>query len=331
MPRFLLANNRTYLAAALAICTFLYLSIFSFRHINRLSSERQVETYDFQDTADERQCFSSGGSSTNPIPNVVHVIWLNTPDLTFMNYLALRSALISLQPEQVKFHYTEPINEGNVWLQKLRGNLAFVRHDLETEYPEQIRQGWQVTHLADALRLDVIRNEGGIYLDMDVISLRSFSGLLHSDRNVLLGSEGGDRHGLCNAIIIGRQHAPFVTRWVDTYRDFSVSEWNNHSVILPKRLAHEHPDEICPLSPTVFFWPTWTENHIRYMHEPISEGEVSALERTMDQNGGSLYPNQLAYHAWSQVAWKPYLQHLTPELVRERNTRFNVMVRRFLE
>ncbi|KKA24436.1 hypothetical protein T310_1465 [Rasamsonia emersonii CBS 393.64] len=293
MPRFLL--NRPFLAAAIAICTVLYLSFFSLQRLDwplnlfDNNSDRQVETFDFQDIADEKRCFDRGAaSSSTPIPNVVHAIWLNNPNMTFISYLALRSALISLRPDKLKLHYTASFNEDNVWFQKLRNNLTLVYHDLAAEYPEQLRQQWQVTHLADALRLDVIRQEGGIYMDMDVIVLRSFDNLRHCERDVLLGYEGGDRHGLCNAIIVGRQNASFIRRWIDSYSDFDSKKWNYHSVILPKELAQEHPDEICPLSPTAFFWPTWTEKHIRYMHEPISEAEARDLERTMDANGGGL-------------------------------------------
>lgn len=336
MPRFLL--NRPFLAASLAICTVLYLSFLSLQRLDWPlnpfdNGEKQVETFDFKDTADEKRCFrcSERGEASAPIPNVVHAIWLNNPNMTFISYLALRSALISLRPDKLKLHHTASLNEDNVWFQKLRSNLTLVYHDLAAEYPEQLRQKWQVTHLADALRLDVIRREGGIYMDMDVIVLRSFDRLRHCERDVLLGHEGGDRHGLCNALILGRKNAPFIRRWIDSYADFdSGKEWNYHSVILPKKLAWEHPQEVCPLSPTVFFWPTWTEKHVRYMHEPISEAEARDLERTMDANGGGLYANQLAYHAWSQVAWEPYLRDLTPEIVMEEDTRFNVMVRRFL-
>jgi hypothetical protein len=333
MRRFLLAN-RGIVAILLTIYTVIHSTLY-IRHIGLhidifSTRERQVETFDFQDTAQERGCFDSTTPSPAPIPNVVHVIWLKKPDMTFISYLALRSVLVSLNPDELKFHYTS-VNENNVWFHKLRDSLTLVHHDLDLEYPNQIQQKWQVSHLADALRLDVLQEEGGIYLDTDVIALRSFDNLMHCEKNVVLGHEGGDRHGLCNGVILGRKNSPFFTRWIDSYSNFANDEWNYHSVILPKKLALEYSDEVCLLSPTVFFWPTWTEKHIHYMHESINESEAEDLQDTINANGGSLYRNQLAYHAWSQVAWSPYLQHLTPELVKERNTRFNVMVRRFIE
>jgi hypothetical protein len=267
---------------------------------------------------------------SNPIPNVVHFLWgFQNPEMTFMNYLAIRSALVSLKPDTLKVHYEE-LNMDNIWFQKLKDSITLVHHEMAFEYPKQTQEKWQASHLTDALRLDILQNEGGIYMDTDVISLRPLDALRHSKKDVVLGHEGGDRHGLCNAIILARRDAPFLRRWIESYSDFSPKEWNYHSVILPKKMALDHPDQICTLAPTVFFWPTWTTGHIHHMHEPITPDEAREVENLLSFNGGALYQDQLAYHAWSQVARTEYLEKLTPEIVSEKDTRFNILVRRFL-
>jgi hypothetical protein len=290
--------------------------------------EKRVESFDFRATELEETCFGGNTDSTNAIPKVVHVIWLNSTELNFRSYLTIRSALISLQPDRIKLHVTN-LNEQNEWFMKLRDNVTLVQHDLETEYGQQIKANWQVPHIADLLRLNIIAKEGGIYLDMDVIALRSFDNLLGCEKDLILGNEGGDRHGLCNAIIIGRPGSSFVERWRESYNTFTTNEWNYHSVILPKKLSSLHRD-ICTVSPSVFYWPTWTKKHIRYMHEPITQSEARNLEATIIENGGGMYPDQLAYHAWSQVA-STYLKDLSPAKVDSENTRYNVLVRRFIE
>ncbi|KAJ6017352.1 hypothetical protein N7451_000731 [Penicillium sp. IBT 35674x] len=278
---------------------------------------------------EEAACFNDGNGLFNPIPNVVHFIWgIQNPEMNFINYLAIRSALISLQPEMLKVHYEE-LNMDNIWFQKLRDNITLVHHDMAFEYPQQTQEKWQSSHLADVLRLDILRQEGGIYFDTDVIALQSFDVLRHNERGVILGYEGGDRHGLCNAVIVARQDASFLHRWIESYRDFSPKEWNYHSVILPKQMALKFPDQICPLAPSVFFWPTWTINHIDFMHESITAEEAKKVEHQLNIYGGGLHRDQLAYHAWNQVARK-YLEQLTPDMVREKNTRFNIMIRKFL-
>ncbi|KAJ5811350.1 hypothetical protein N7474_007651 [Penicillium riverlandense] len=298
--------------------------------LGKFISVRRVDVFDFHDTKDEERCLNlnRGIVSTDAIPKVVHVIWLN-PELTFINYLTVRSALISIMPDRLLFHYTT-LNETNEWFRKLHGNITLVRHDLAQEYPRQIRENWNIAHVADALRLDIIQQSGGIYFDMDMIVLRSFDNILQSDRDMVLGNEGGDRRGLCNGVIIGRKNSSFIKRWIDSYSSFSPKEWNYHSVVYPKLLSLWYPQEICALSPVAFFWPTWTKRHVQYMYEPITEQEAEDLQHTLAINEGSLYPNQLAYHAWSHSA-RVYLESLTPEIVKTRNTRFNVLVRRFVD
>ena len=84
-----------------------------------------------------------------------------------------------------------------------------------------------MSHLSDALRLDVLQREGGVYMDMDIIALRSFDTIRNSSRDVVLGHEGGDRHGFCNAIILARKNASFLDRWIKSYVDFDPkNEWN---------------------------------------------------------------------------------------------------------
>ncbi|KAJ5630998.1 uncharacterized protein N7484_011098 [Penicillium longicatenatum] len=320
-------------AAILAIAvTWVLITLLGFHPIKAVrglfSSETRVERYDFQETTEEAACFD-GSDLSNPIPNVVHFIWgIQNPEINFINYLAIRSALISLQPDTLNIHYEE-LNLGNVWFQKLRDNVTLVHHDLALEYPKQTQEKWQVSHLADVLRLDILRQEGGIYLDTDVIALQSFDSLRYNKRDVILGHEGGDRHGLCNAVIVARQDASFLHQWKESYRSFSADEWNYHSVILPKQMALDFPDLVCSLAPTVFFWPTWTINHLEFMHEPITADQAKEVEDSLSVYGGGLHRDQLAYHAWNQVARK-YLKLLTPEIVRGTDTRFNIMVRRFL-
>ncbi|KAJ5297909.1 hypothetical protein PENANT_c012G02921 [Penicillium antarcticum] len=291
-------------------------------------SERPKDEYDDipEETPEERHCFTSGLQSSNPIPKIVNFIWLNRTELSFMSYLAIRSALVSLQPDQLNLHYTD-LNENNEWLVKLRDYITLVHHDMKQEYPRQIEENWHLAHVSDVMRLDILQRNGGIYFDTDIIALQPFDNLLHSPKDMVLGQEGRNRFGLCNGIILGRKESAFMDRWKDSYSTFELGEWNKHSVILPNEWSLLFPEEVCKLAPSVFFWPSW--DAVEYMHELLTDAQTSNFEQTLASNQGSMYPNQLAYHAWHQVA--PQLNSLTPEIIMTRNTRFNILVRRFLE
>jgi hypothetical protein len=103
--------------------------------------------------------------------------------------------------------------------------------------------------------------------------------------------------------------------------------WNHHSVIVPAELALQYPEDICKLSPSTFFWPTWSSEHIDSMHLPVAEEGVVALRSNMSLYSGAMYANQLAYHAWGNIARANFLSQLTPEKLLGTNSRFNILLR----
>ncbi|KAI2620891.1 glycosyltransferase family 32 protein [Hypomontagnella submonticulosa] len=288
----------------------------------------------------------------DPIPNHVHFIYglsnpYNKPSagtFDFLCYLAVRSAIVGMKAEKISLHYTyladPPSPEPNAsplsnpWIRRLKDDIELVYHSPEemAALKSSPDASWQAAHVSDILRLNILQEQGGIYMDMDAFGFRPFKDILKSPRGIVLGHEGGNRGGLCNAIMAARRNSSFITRWLKEYDGADLSkEWNYHSVVLPKELELQHPDEVCALPPNAFFWPTWTWSHIEFMHEQLSSGEARKWAAEIDRNGGSLYEDQLAYHAWSQMAWERHLSKLTPEIVRMRDTRFNILVRDFLQ
>ncbi|KAJ3476624.1 hypothetical protein NLG97_g9069 [Lecanicillium saksenae] len=144
-----------------------------------------------------------------------------------------------------------------------------------------------------------------------------------------MGYEGGHRRAMANSVIFAKRGAPFVERWLARYDGFDPSIWDHHSVILPAALAREHPDEICRLSPAAFFWPLWTDSHVAWMHAPLDEDESARVAAAIHRNGGALYEEQVIYHAQNHAAAR-FMKHLTVDDIRTKNTRFNMLVRRYV-
>lgn len=295
--------------------------------------------YNLKPSLIEQQCFDGSADPinahnlTDAIPETVHFIWHGSSEISFKLYIAIRAALISTGTLTVHLHHDTPLNSENTWLHLLQPNLTLVPFetaDYLTEVAAYHPETWQGSHRTDAMRLHVMLERGGIYLDSDAYILRPLTNLLIGARDVYMGYEGGIRWGLCNGVIMAKAGAPFIARWLGEYATFNDRNWNYHSVILPAKLAARHPDEICTLSPSAFFWPMWTKDAVDWMHEPLDGEEATAVEAEMARNGGSLFPDQLIYHAWGYPA-KKYLSHLTPEKIRDQDTRFNLLMRRFLE
>ncbi|RDA91797.1 hypothetical protein CP533_2806 [Ophiocordyceps camponoti-saundersi (nom. inval.)] len=306
---------------------------------------------------DEAGTTSAAATDEAPIPNVVNFIFFqrlpprnSQGDFGFLSYLAVRSAIVSLKPQRLYLHYGfssppsprhRPDNNvdgeakfkhlivNNPWIRRLAKHVELKRYTKPIDNSLRHQE-----HLADKVRLEILLEHGGIYLDLDAFALRPFAKALEppSPHDAVLGYEGGNRAGMCNAVIAARPNSTFIRRWLETYDGVDLNkEWNYHSVILPMELASQHPDEICPLPPDAFLWPTWTWGHVRWMHEPLSSDEAELWQGRIRDFGGSLFKNQLVYHAWSQMSRRRYLNRLTPDIIRREDTRFNLLMRRFLE
>jgi hypothetical protein len=253
------------------------------------------------------------------IPKILHYCFGMAPDFggkpwSLIHYVSVASALRHIKPEGVYFYYEyEP---SGPWWDLTRPMVTPVR----IEAPREIfgRRVDHPAHRADVVRLKKLREHGGVYLDADVIVLRSFDDLLGN--STVLGREGFDdsNAGMANAVILAEPGAPFIGRWLNEYRSFRGTEgyWNEHSVVVPARLARQHPDQITVLPPTAFFWPLWSNAHIEWLF-----GSADPIPKT----------DAYAHHLWESFAWHRYLADLTPGQVRAKETNFHRWARPYLE
>ncbi|OCF40483.1 hypothetical protein I317_05721 [Kwoniella heveanensis CBS 569] len=279
-----------------------------------------------------------------PIPNIVHYVYGLAsdpqPDFPYFAYLAMRSALVSLRPEEVWFHciheprgyWWDRVRDWEGWTDEhgLRKGMVRVLKARDVQWIGKDRKPVvHFAHKADIIRLEVLRDYGGIYLDIDTFVLDSFESHSLLRQDVVLGMEahgltflrgtGGDDEmqpkGLCNAVIIARQNAEFLNRWLASYDGFREDKWTEHSVEMPWTLAQMYPTLLTVLSERAFFWPLWTDDHIYAVYE--------TTEYDFEKSG------QLAYHAWESKA-RPYLSALDPSTVQTIDTSFTRMARKFV-
>lgn len=301
-----------------------------------LGINQTIETYNraqhwnWKPTPEEAFCRSAQHfAEKRPIPDVVHFVLVSNDgqrsELSYAHFLSIKTALARMNASAIKLH-TFDLDTDNEWWRQVQDRVTLVRMDRDEIVPPHglLLSELSLAHQADVIRLDIIQREGGIYLDLDVYTLKPFTDLLGNERDMLLGHEGANRYGLCNAVIIARPDSDFIALWRDSYKTFNPKKWNEHSVLKPKQLQVAHPSLVCPLAPTVFFWPFWEKWNVAYMHDPIGPAEAAELRANMTAYGGSMYEDQLAYHSW---AGKDYLSKLTPESVLTTDTRFNILMR----
>lgn len=268
------------------------------------------------------------------IPNIIHYVFGLDPrfggkEFSFIHYLAVRSAAEVNKPQQIIFHYEfEPTGP---WWEATRPYLTLN----PIVAPRQIfgRPLEHFAHRADIVRLEALRESGGIYLDLDVLCVNSLASLC--SESMVMGIE--QNVGLCNAVILAEPRAPFLDLWYERYRDFSGTQWNKHSVVVPWELAQQHPSLIRVLDEYAFFFPVYYDPMHKWLwgrnptlkerlltawydlgHLPRRDAKSRRRHlrsrhclrsrRWFDQKLRSSY----CIHLWESLWWNDYLRDLDP-------------------
>lgn len=277
------------------------------------------------------------------IPNILHFVFGMAPDFggkpfSLVHYLSVKSAVELNKPTAAYFHYQyEPTGE---WWEKAKPLLTLNR----IEAPGSImgNELHHVAHKADVVRLRALKETGGIYMDLDTISVKPLTELLNHSFAIgqelkaayvpknfrqrlkyklrksvgLIKDLSTQSTGLCNAVLLSEPNSDFVNRWLDEYKTFRSAGrdkyWNEHSVLVPLKLAALYPESITKLSPYAFHYPLYDEAGLKSMFEELTE-----------------FPEAYLHHLWESFSWK-YMSTLTVEEIKTKHTTYNLIARRFL-
>ena len=257
------------------------------------------------------------------IPNILHFVYgfkEQTEEFQLYKYLSIKSAIDINKPTKVYFHYKhEPY--GNYW--------DMIKPYLTMEYVEPPAEIYgndllHYAHQADVIRLQKLEKYGGIYLDIDTICLKSFEELRVYD--FVIGVQGNKNnseiYGLCNAVMLSKPKCDFVIEWIDTYTSFRSKGrdeyWDEHSVLMPLKLAYKYSNKIKILDNNIFYNPLWYDIKDILFNENIDLDQYKKLIN-----------NNFCIHLWDTYT-NEYLSKLTEKTILENNTIYNIFSRKFI-
>jgi hypothetical protein len=246
------------------------------------------------------------------VPNILHYVHLSEGgrEWKFHHYLSVKSAYIRSGVEKIFIWIDkEPVGE---WWEKTKNLVETVKILPPTEiFGIPITQQ---AHKSDVLRLQILIEYGGIYVDTDTIFVKSFKPLLNN--SFVLGQQGvNGMEGLCPAVILSEQNSIFAQSWLKGFQDSfkggppGSDTWCTHSVQYPLWLSNQIPDKITILDHEVFFWPLYHQDHMEAMFE---------------QNHS--FPNAYSHHLW-ESSGKKYLDELTENNIFSKDTTFTNLIK----
>ncbi|KAG8161966.1 hypothetical protein KVR01_007731 [Diaporthe batatas] len=224
------------------------------------------------------------------IPPIVHFVQLKKDEssglhFSFESFLALYSAYVFIRPVVIYIHtdhtpddITHAAQHGSSWTRKVL--TAFPRvvrlNKVTARTKANALEIKRVEHKSDFVRLDQLTLHGGIYLDWDVLTLRSADPLLESGFKAVVGRQS-DATVMNGILLAAKDSAVMRVMRRETPRRFT-GEWVEHSVNLITEVAQALaavPREVLIMDPGAFAPFTWTQESVNMALER-HEGDAAA-------------------------------------------------------
>lgn len=233
-------------------------------------------------------------------------------EFRLIDYLVLLAARRSFPTDELFLHYS--IEPTGFWWNKARNDsdLNLIAHRIPLKTSIFRHRLVHHAHRTDLVRLEILDEYGGIYLDLDLLVLKSFAQFRRNSRHVeaMFAWENEQFRALSNAMIIAPRQSKFLRRLRDSYQSFNSSCWACHSVLLSAQLASIYSAEVFIFPSKTFFQPSWTQIDELYLSNQYD------------------FRENYACHLWNSYVGQLFLNNLTAnELLRpQRMTTFHRMI-----
>jgi hypothetical protein len=250
------------------------------------------------------------------IPNNIHFIFFGFTDFVMMHYLAVKSAIRVHKPDRIFLYYSRQPKNNPLW-----NEISELVELVQVTPPEEFK-GIPLTsyqYKADITRLEILIQQGGIYLDIDVLSIRPFGNLLNN--SCVLGIESADdpdiadisiARSITNAVIMCEPQHPFMIDWLEKTADNLANKpWAYHAVCLPLEMLKSGKYDNIRIEPRKSFMP------FDFRDDYIFKNDGSNLKKLKDS---------YTMHMWETI-WKEKLIEINNDYLGSQDNLFTYFYR----
>lgn len=201
------------------------------------------------------------------VPNVIHLIWFYKPrtQFKFHQLISILSVMTIQKPETVYFWYN--FKPRGKWWNFIKAKAKEVNISIHMKIlrpPKEIggKEILRLEHASDYSRLKILKQFGGIYMDLDVVILKSLRPLMCYE--MTMGQETEVK--VNNGIILAIPGARFIDYWLDVYHlNFNPNIFDFNSVKTAYSLWQKH-SSLLHIEPRSMNHPNWRPNEIKYIY-----------------------------------------------------------------
>lgn len=256
------------------------------------------------------------GKHTEPtflVPNIVHFIRFKQPNVTLVDMACIKSALEIIKPEKLFIHCDDP-PIGKYWdMIKNHTAIKVVLREKPTHIFER-PIGNHLHHASDVTRLEILMEQGGIYLDNDVYVIKPFDTFRKYMFTVGWSTQKNEKsNAMGNMILVSTRHARFLLEYYDTYHMFNNSMWYFNAGVLP---ANE-----------ILSKKTHIANCVSNDVFSISTDNARSVFKTTVNWQDRWYAVHLQYRSKSQFLPNDPIHEYDPHNIKKLNTTIGQMLR----
>lgn len=254
------------------------------------------------------------------IPNIIHFLFFGTTDFEFIHYLSILSAYHTQKPDIIYlYNQNEPVD--NFYWETAKQYVTIVKMTPPNEFRGVKLDSYQ--YKSDIVRMERLIEQGGIYMDIDVLCLKSYTHLLEGNTCVL-GVENSPSQttlnlseidSVTNAVLMCEPGHPYIKTWYNAISDNIVGKpWAYHAVCLPKVLL-EQGEYDTHLEPRRSFMPFCFRDD--FIFDPNRKNEVNRLEHSY------------TIHLWETIWLWSHLKQLNVNFLHTKDTVFSDLFRQY--
>ena len=207
------------------------------------------------------KCNKTCVTGSGDVPRLVHFIQIGD-SMRFMHWLAVMSAIQFIRPDLVMVHYLG--GRTTCWSRRIRAHPLVVFKELTADLIPTRVNGVVISkpaHRSDFLRMNLLWQYGGVYMDSDAIITKSFHPLMRWE--AVVSYQVGKYVG--SGLIVSRSRSCFICSFARHACNNFNGGWITHSVwaltqmvmterhLFPRIKVLKYPEGFFPFSYTPSF------------------------------------------------------------------------------
>ena len=268
------------------------------------------------------------GDNINGYPKEIVCVLFGVNEVQFGHFISILSVLRNHKPEKVMIHCdcNQLIGEYYERVLKISQKTktqVIVRNIVKPLeiFGQQLSEESLNWHSADIMRIKVLQEFGGIYLDRDTYVVKSLDTFRKYEMTLEWYKE---RDVLAIHVLIARRNARYLKLWLESYRLYDSKQWFFNAGFLPKgcildkrpELIHRINSEFGGYGPHVcpkiyqMYYKNWIEDYYA-IHLVIRNKDISIKEWCFGDN----------------VKTYPSVMSFDEKIIRDLNSTFGEMAR----